>query len=336
MRNVAVNALQADEERALAERILAIEAELREVLADEPACRTILRPARARVGRTRATAVDRIEQAVNALDGADTSPETAALARARWAEAQALRWRLALSGMHVAQREAHRLASNPALAYPDLVQEGVLGLLAAAKRFEPDHEIRFATYARWWVRAHMTRAIDLSRLVHLSAAACEQLRNLRKQIRFHDVSGSAWTASGIASELGMDAERVRTLLAMGGTHSLDESGEDEDDSATAMQVADESVPPPDETVARVEDVERVRVAVRSALPERLRYVVASRYGIGREPRPLSVIARDLKLSRERVRQLEHTSIELLREAYGRGSVPGLARPPSRGRRTRRA
>lgn len=334
MTNVPELRLQASEEREIAHRILALEKEVRTLLEGIPACKEILESRKGRVGRTRAAAVNRLEAAVEAAAAAaGADPKTVATAKKRWSEAQDLRWRLALSATRVAYREAHRLASNPVLAHPDLVQEGLIGLLDAAKRFEPDRDNRFATYARWWVRAHMTRAIDLSRLVHLSAGACEQLRNLRKQIRFHDVAGSSWTTAGIASELGMDAERVRTLLAMGGAQSLDEPGDDDED-ATAMQVADDSVPPPDETVSRVEDVERVRDAVHRALPERLRYVVASRYGIGREPRPLNAIARDLKLSRERVRQLEHASIELLRDAYGRGSVPGLA-VRTRARRIRR-
>ena len=218
-------------------------------------------------------------------------------------------------------REAHRLAGNPVVSVPDLVQEGLIGLLDAAKRFEPDRDNRFATYARWWARAHMTRAIDLARLVHLSAGASEQLRNLRKQIRLHDMAGASWTINDLATELGMDVERARTLLGVGAGQSLDETSED-GDAPTGTQLADESRPPPDETVAQNEEVDRLRSALKTALPDRQRHIVMNRYGIGREARTLTEIARGMKLSRERVRQLERDSLDLLRDACERASGPG--------------
>jgi len=309
--NVPEQRLDPHEERQIANRILALETELRGVLETIPACREILGSRRGRMGRTRAAAVNRLEEAVSAAVSAD--PRGTRQIRAQWEETQALRWRLALSATRVAYREAHRLASNPVLAQPDLVQEGLIGLLDAAKRFEPSHDNRFATYARWWVRAHMTRAIDLGRLVHLSAGACEQLRNLKKQIRFHEMAGASWTPSELAAELGLDVERTRALLGVGGGQSPDESN-DEGQPIASTQLADESGSAPDETVAKIEDVDRLRTALETALPERQRFILIHRYGIDREPRTLAEIAANMHLSRERVRQLERDSLQRLREA----------------------
>jgi RNA polymerase sigma factor (sigma-70 family) len=321
--------LSPEAECEIARRILAIEQELTTLLRTIPACREILDARSGRVGRTRAAAVNRLEAAVVALDdktGAD--PKAVSTAKRRWAEAQELRWRLALSATRVVYREAHRLAGNPVVSVPDLVQEGLIGLLDAAKRFEPDRDNRFATYARWWARAHMTRAIDLARLVHLSAGASEQLRNLRKQIRLHDMAGASWTVQDLANELGMDVERARILLGVGNGQSLDEVSED-GEAPTGLQIADESRPAPDLAAAESQEVQLLRHAIKSALPERQRHIVMNRYGIGREARSLTDIARGMRLSRERVRQLERDSLQLLRDACAKQSQVVAARRPRR-------
>lgn len=306
--------LRPEVEREIAHRILALEDELTKLLQDTPACREILESRSGRVGRTRAAAVDRLADAVSAVGRAtDADPAIAAVARQRWAEAQELRWRLALSATRVVYREAHRLACNPVLSMPDLVQEGLIGLLDAAKRFEPDRDNSFATYARWWARAHMTRAIDLARLVHLSAGASEQLRNLKKQIRLHEMSGSPWTTQEVADEVGIDVERARTLLGVGAGQSLDELPED-GDAPIGLQLADDDARPPDQAVSENEEAEILRRAIKTALPERQRVIVTSRYGIGREARSLTDIAKGMRLSRERIRQLERDSLRLLRDA----------------------
>ena len=79
-----------------------------------------------------------------------------------------------MSGLRIAHGEARKLA-GPFLDEEDLVQEGYIGLLRAAKRFDPDRGIRFSTYARWWVRAQMTRAIDQP----VGRCACPAARSSR-------------------------------------------------------------------------------------------------------------------------------------------------------------
>jgi RNA polymerase sigma factor (sigma-70 family) len=306
--------LEPREERDIARRILALEEEIRGLLSQVQAGAKVLNGKGGRVGRTRAHAVDRLEAAVAAIsEEVGLDPTLSRTIRGRWKEAQELRWRLALSATRVAYREARRLAGNSALTERDLVQEGLIGLLGAAKRFEPDRDIRFATYARWWVRAEMTRAIDLGRVVRLSAGACEQLRNLRKQIRLHESAGVEWTVAEVAAALGIETERARRLLGVGAAQSLDEPSDDES-QAVGTQIADESLPPPDDWAANHQEIERLRTALAKVLPDRQRRILARRYGIGEEQLTLAEIARGMSLSRERVRQLERESLAVLRDA----------------------
>lgn len=314
MANVQQQRLTPDQEREIAQRILGLEDCVRALVATVPEAAAVFKSKRGRTGRTRASAVDRLEAALAPSDDEGVPCPALREARAKWKEAQDLRWRLALSATRVAYREARRLAANPVLGEQDLVQEGLIGLLGAAKRFEPSKDIRFATYARWWVRAQMTRAIDLGRTVRLSAGACEQLRNLRKQIRIYEAAGVSWSAGELAQDLGLDAERVRRLLGVGAALSLDEPTDDENQSIGST-IADDSFPEPEEAVARTEEMERLRAALVRTLPDRERRILTRRYGLGQErPHTLAEIARGLSLSRERVRQLERESLAVLRDA----------------------
>ena len=110
-----------------------------------------------------------------------------------WDEAESLRWQLAMSAMRIARGEARKLACS-LMAEEDLVQEGYIGLLRAARRFDPDRGIRFTTYARWWVRAQMTRALETAgRMVRLPGGAVEQLRSLQRAMERLDQAGIDYT-----------------------------------------------------------------------------------------------------------------------------------------------
>ena len=139
-----------------------------------------------------------------------------------WQRAEELRWRLAMSGRRIAHGEARKLA-GPFMDEEDLVQEGYIGLLRAAKRFDPDRGIRFSTYARWWVRAQMTRAIDhTGRPVRLPGCAVEQTRNLRKAMKRFESVGMEYSTSDLAEEVGIDKERAELLRADGGRTAGDD------------------------------------------------------------------------------------------------------------------
>ncbi|MCB9778044.1 MAG: RNA polymerase sigma factor RpoD/SigA [Alphaproteobacteria bacterium] len=309
----------AEQEREMARAIRRAEQRVREALSGIDAADEILMRRPKRVERTRAGAVDRLEEAVRAvLKEAKDDPEILAYAHEAvnaWNESENLRWRLAMSGLRIAHGEARKLA-GPFLDEEDLVQEGYIGLLRAAKRFDPDRGIRFSTYARWWVRAQMTRAIDhTGRPVRLPGCAVEQTRNLRKAMKRFETMGTDYTLADLAEEVGIDEARARLLLSQGNVVSLDEPVDDGPRPRTLDKfLADDEAIRPDDDAIHGQQLGRIRRAFQAVLTERERFVLTRRYGLDDgEYHTLSDIGRDMQLSRERVRQIEHKALATLRE-----------------------
>ncbi|MCB9681441.1 MAG: sigma-70 family RNA polymerase sigma factor [Alphaproteobacteria bacterium] len=314
--------LTAEEERELARAIRAAENRSKKALEGVDFAQLIIHRRPGRAERTRAGAVDRLEEAIETLWA--RARETAELkdrarqARAAWAEAEELRWKLAMSGRRIAHGEARKLM-GPFMSEEDLVQEGYIGLLRAAKRFDPDRGIRFSTYARWWVRAQMTRAIDhTGRPVRLPGCAVEQTRNLRKAMKRFEDSGLEYSVADLAEEAGIDTERATLLLAQGKTISLEEPVDDgpRPRSLDSFMVDDEATLP-DGTVINAQELYRMRDAFRVVLTDRQQYVLTRRYGLDdSEYRTLSTVGKEMGLSRERVRQIEREALHRLREHSG--------------------
>lgn len=272
-----------------------------------------------RVERTRAGWVDRLEEAVEAVwAAAKETPDLKPLARRAkqaWGEADGLRWKLAMSGRHIAHGEARKLA-GVFMGESDLVQEGYIGLLRAAKRFDPDRDIRFSTYARWWVRAQMTRAIDhTGRPVRLPGCAVEQTRNLRKAMKKYDDAGLDYSIVDLAEEVGVDTKRAEFLLSQGRTVSLDQPMDDGDRPRPLEHfLSDDDATTPDSDAMHTQELERMRDAFRTVLNDRHRYVLSRRFGLeDDEFRTLSQVGKGMQLSRERVRQIEREALLRLRE-----------------------
>ena len=282
------------------------------------ACEILTRKPK-RAERTRAGMVDRLEEAVNEVwkrfRNDSTYKSTARQARQAWAEAEAVRWELAMSGRRIAHGEARKLA-GPFMDEADLVQEGYIGLLRAAKRFDPDRGIRFSTYARWWVRAQMTRAIDhTGRPVRLPGCAVEQTRNLRKAIKRFEDLGADYNVSDLADEVGIDKKRAEFLLSQGQTVSLDQPVDDGPRARSLEHfLADESAADPDDEAIHTQEIQRMLEAFHNVLSERHRYVLSRRYGLeDNQFRTLSQVGKGMNLSRERVRQIEREALMRLRE-----------------------
>jgi len=310
----------AEQERQVGREIRTAESRAFEFIHGISVAENILGSRPRRVERTRAGEVSRLEQAIVALWDASKDDvalrESARQAKEAWELAESLRWNLAMSGRRIAHGEARKLA-GPFMDEADLVQEGYIGLLRAAKRFDPEREIRFSTYARWWVRAQMTRAIDHhGRPVRLPGGAVEQTRNLRKVIQEYELAGAAFTIADLAREVGIDEKRARFLLGQGKTVSIDEPVEDgpRQRSLDFFLEDEEAIQPEDEAI-RVQELQRLKEAFGS-LSERHRHVLARRYGLDDDRfRTLSEVGEGLNLSRERVRQIEREALGRLKDDH---------------------
>jgi len=311
--------LTAEEEKDIARAIRKAEESARQAINGHNAAESILKRRPDRAERTRAGAVDRLEAAIEAVWRAGKDdPDFKARARTAkgaWAQAESLRWRLAMSGRRIAHGEARKLA-GPFMDEEDLVQEGYIGLLRAAKRFDPDRGIRFSTYARWWVRAQMTRAIDhTGRPVRLPGCAVEQTRNLRKAIKRFEDTGEEFNVADLADEVGIDKKRAEFLLSQGQTVSLDQPVDDGPRARSLEHfMADETAIDADDEAIHSQEIRRMLDAFVHVLSDRHRYVLSRRYGLeDNQFRTLSQVGKGMNLSRERVRQIEREALMRLRE-----------------------
>jgi RNA polymerase primary sigma factor len=201
------------------------------------------------------------------------------------------------------------------LEFDDLVQEGVIGLISAIEHFNPELGFQFSTYATYWIRMTITRAIDnQARLIRIPVnVAYAALRVERAAHEMAERLGREPTVEEIAEEACVPARKVPRLLATPREPlSLDAAAYAEEEEGAGFQVADPSAVDPEHEVLKGEQRAMLRRLVED-LPERERHVVWERLGFedGRT-RTLREIAEQLRVSREAVRRLELSALRRLR------------------------